>query len=306
MSTIDRTLQLDERPMRSRGLSWVRELLMIASIYGAYTLIRNRMGSNSFDPRTRLAAFRNAEWVISSERFLGIFHEVKVQQWFVDTPMMVFFNAYYGIAHFAFTIGVLLWLFFKRPANFKRWRTALLVATVAGLIGYSLFPLMPPRLINATGPYGGADLVTNELVDVQFTDTLRTIEAPWSFDSGAVDNLSNQFAAMPSLHVAWAAWCAAAIIACSRRRWRWLALAHPIITAIGTFSTANHFFLDAVGGLAVLAIGLWVAVQWERWSARRKSNGASPSPAERPQHAQHAQHPQHPGMAFERGSLIDV
>jgi membrane-associated phospholipid phosphatase len=154
---------------------------------------------------------------------------------------------------------------------------------------------MPPRLLNAGGRYGSAGLTdatviareealagtvgdggagvtvtSEELAAYTFTDTLRSDSGAWSFDSGPVDQISNQYAAMPSLHVAWAAWCAFVIIACSRRRWlRWLALAHPVITLVAIVSTANHYFLDAVGGLAVLGLGCLGAAAIERAAAWR-------------------------------------
>src|SRR5581483_7557332 len=72
---------------------------------------------------------------------------------------------------------------------------------------------------------------------------------------------SNQFAAMPSLHIAWAMWCAIAIWTCARHRWvRWLGVVYPFGTLTVIVGTANHFFLDAVGGVAIVALGF--AVQW--------------------------------------------
>ncbi len=268
----------EAQPFRPhRPLSWKREFVLVAVVYGTYSLVRNQFGSARIDTGSRESAFRNAVRVIDLERTMRIFHELSVQQFFLDTPAIPFFNLYYGIAHFLVTVAVLLWLLIKRPTNFRRWRSALLLTTVLGVVGYSALPLMPPRLLNAGGRYGSA--TTAEVADYKFTDTLRSDDGAWSFDSGPVDQLSNQYAAMPSLHVAWSAWCACVIIACSRRRrLRWLALAHPIVTLIAIVSTANHFFLDAIGGLAVLALGCLGALAIERtatWRHRRLASNAS-------------------------------
>jgi hypothetical protein len=266
----------DDVSTTRQSLSWKRELVLVAVVYGAYSLVRNHVGSSTLSLQAQLRAFNNAVRVIDLERVTGIFHEITLQRWFIDTPVITFFNLYYGIAHFVVTVTVLVWLLVKKPANFRRWRSTLLLTTVLGLVGYSFFPLMPPRLINAGGVYGSAGLPTvtaeaTDLTDVHFTDTLSTSPSPWSFDSTTMQHVSNQYAAMPSLHVAWAAWCALVIIACStHKRLRWLALAHPIITALATFSTANHYFLDAVGGLIVLALGYIGALQLERLAARRQ------------------------------------
>ena len=276
MSTVYRAAD-GHSPRSHRPLSWKRELVLITAVYGTYTLVRNRFGSARLDTGSRESAFRNAVRVIDLERAMRIFHELTVQQFFLDTPAIPFFNLYYGIAHFAVTIAVLVWLLVKRPTNFRRWRSALLLTTVLGVVGYSAMPLMPPRLLNAGGRYGSE--ATTEVADYTFTDTLRSDEGAWSFDSGPVDQLSNQYAAMPSLHIAWSVWCACVIIACSRRRrLRWLALTHPVVTLIAIVSTANHFFLDAVGGLAVLALGILGAVVIERvtaWRQRERRAGLS-------------------------------
>src|SRR4051794_14258518 len=78
-------------------------------------------------------------------------------------------------------------------------------------------------------------------------------------DAHGPDSLVNLYAAMPSLHVAWAAWCAAAIVAATRGRWRHLAWLYPGATSLVVLATANHFLADAAAGLAVTALGLLAA-----------------------------------------------
>jgi hypothetical protein len=100
-----------------RPLSWKRELLLVSVVYGTYSLVRNQFGSARLDAGSRLAAFRDALRVIDLERAMRIFHELTVQQFFLDTPAIPFFNLYYGIAHFAVTITVLIWLLVSRPTS---------------------------------------------------------------------------------------------------------------------------------------------------------------------------------------------
>jgi hypothetical protein len=254
------------------NVSWKREVVLVASVYGAYTLVRNQFGSAHLTDGARAAAYRNAVRVIDIERALRIFHEMAVQQWFIDTSAISFFNIYYGAAHSLVTVGVLIWLLATRPAHFRRWRAVLLFTTVLGLVGYSAFPLMPPRLLDAGGRYGSGSLASAEVAQYSFTDTLREGTAAWSFDSEPVDQISNQYAAMPSLHVAWATWAALVLIKFSRRRWvKGLAILHPVITVLAITATANHFFLDAIGGLAVLGLGYLGAIALGRIQARRRT-----------------------------------
>jgi len=76
---------------------------------------------------------------------------------------------------------------------------------------------------------------------------------------------------MPSLHVAWAAWCAAAIVITTRSRWRHLAWAYPAATTLVVLASANHFLLDAAGGLAVTALGMLAAGPPARPAAGRRA-----------------------------------
>jgi hypothetical protein len=89
-----------------------------------------------------------------------------------------------------------------------------------------------------------------------FFDTLAKDPAFWSFNSGAVNKISNQFAAMPSVHCAWAGWCACALVPRLRHGWaKVLAVLYPVTTVTVIVVTANHYFLDAAGGFTVLGLG---------------------------------------------------
>ena len=101
-------------------------------------------------------------------------------------------------------------------------------------------------------------------------DTVADVGGLWSFDSGTMQRVSNQYAAMPSLHFAWATWCMLALWPTLRTRAsRALIAAYPLATLFAVVVTGNHFWIDAVGGLVVLAAGqvlsgLLVA-GWRRW-----------------------------------------
>jgi hypothetical protein len=139
---------------------------------------------------------------------------------------------------------------------------------------------MPPRLVN-TPPtesrYGGGQLaIDSHLPNYGFVDTLRDGEGVWSFDSQGMDDISNQYAAMPSLHIGWSLWCMLVLWRFSRRRIsRLLGLAYPLLTLIAIVATANHFIIDAAGGIAIVVVGSLVAHFVERvqrnWGAAASS-----------------------------------
>ena len=256
-------------------MPWFKEIAVIGVVYGVYGFVRNQFGSANLrigdEPRH---AFHNARNVISLEKAMGLFHEQTIQRWFLGTPWIEIFNIFYGTAHFVVTLGILIWLFVRRRQQFGRWRTTLMVTTVLALVGFALFPLMPPRLFNAyaheCGPatahpicyrYGGGELADQQgQPDYKFVDTLREVGGLWSFDSKKLDSVSNQYAAMPSLHIGWSTWCMLILLRFARRRvTKILAVAYPILTLTVIVVTANHFIIDAAGGLAIVGAGYLVA-----------------------------------------------
>jgi hypothetical protein len=88
------------------------------------------------------------------------------------------------------------------------------------------------------------------------TDILVSHHVLGAADPHGPDRLVNLYAAMASLHVAWATWCAVAVITATRSRWRQLDWLYPWVTVLVVLASANHFLLDAAGGLAILGLGL--------------------------------------------------
>jgi len=72
---------------------------------------------------------------------------------------------------------------------------------------------------------------------------------------------------MPSLHIGWAMLVAIGLIAATRSRWRWLWLLHPLVTVLVVVATANHWWLDGIVVLGLLAGALAIALvpQQVRW-----------------------------------------
>jgi len=231
--------QVESVPGLRPPLRWWHEVLFVLAFYGVYTAIRDIHGSR---PVSKIQAFTNATRVIDVERFLRIFQEQRIQSWFLDWHLFIrFWGAFYGSAHFIVTVVVLVYLFRWQPWRYPLWRNTLAFTTALALVGFAFFPLMPPRLL--PGHY-------------HIVDTLRSIGGLWSFDSGPMTAVSNQYAAMPSLHFAWSSWCALVLAPAVRTKWaKVLVFAYPFLTLFAVVVTGNHFILDAVGGAVVLAVG---------------------------------------------------
>lgn len=263
---------VDHPPADQRRTRWWFELLLVAVFYFVYSVVRSLFGSSLVkDAQIPVEAFLNAIRIIRIERALGLFHEETIQDWVLPHRGVVLaFNTYYGVAHFVVTGAVFVALYLLRPTVFRLWRTCLAATTALAIIGFALFPLMPPRLLDQSCPpveFGGACIMHelrnyNDARHFGFVDTIDVVGGPWAFDEGPGLHLSNQYAAMPSLHVAWALWCTLALYPVVRRRWLRVGLvAHPIITMVCIIVTGNHFWLDGVGGVGVLGAGYWVATK---------------------------------------------
>jgi PAP2 superfamily len=218
------------------------EILLIAVSYWTYSLIRNAV------PEQKGKALRNADWVWRVEHDLGIAversvnHAVNAVTW-----LIIGMNYYYATLHFIITIGVLVWLYRWHPGRYAATRLVLFATTGVALVGYYLFPLAPPRLMR-----GG-----------HFVDTVMVHHTWGSMASGDLKHMSNQYAAMPSMHIGWSLWCGLTIFALTSVPWvRVLGLLYPATTLLVIVATANHFWLDAVGGVLCLTFGFTLARVW--------------------------------------------
>jgi hypothetical protein len=249
---------LGARPLPSSRLDLLRiprrprlwfEILLIAVSYWTYSLIRNAV------PEQKAQALRNADWIWKLEQELGIAvegtinHTVNSVSW-----LIVGMNYYYATLHFVVTISVLVWIYHWHPGRYAPIRLALFSTTGVALVGYYLYPLAPPRLTNGHG----------------FVDTVL-VHGTWgSMASGNFKHMSNQYAAMPSMHIGWSVWCGITIVLLATTPWaKILGFAYPTTTLIVIVATANHFWLDAVGGLLCLSFGFTLSYVWYRSSPYR-------------------------------------
>ncbi|MCL8010263.1 bifunctional glycosyltransferase 87/phosphatase PAP2 family protein [Streptomyces sp. AS02] len=216
------------------------ELLLIRVTYYAYAQIRLAAagGTNSAG---RVTAEEHGEEIRSVERALRI----DIEYWANHAVVQVdslrnFFDFYYESFHFGVPLAILAVLYWRRPVDYRWARSAIGFATVFALVGFWLYPLAPPRLMPGLG----------------FIDT---VHGPQDFsrpDYGTLTELTNQYAAMPSLHFGWSLWCGLVILVLAPRRWmKALGLLHPLFTVTAIVVTGNHWVLDAAGGALVVGAG---------------------------------------------------
>lgn len=227
-------------------------MLVIVGFYGAYTVTRDLHSTSGGLHH----ALHNAFILIRLEKSVDAFHEQALQHMFIsDRGFIEFWNSFYGTAHFVMVIFVLVVLYWRYPARYRRARDTLALTTALALIGFAVFPVAPPRLLPAS---------------YHFVDTLSRYAGVWNFSHGPVAHLSNQYAAMPSLHTAWSSWCALMVIPLIRPWWgKLLVVAYPLSTMFCVVVTANHYFVDEAGGLLTLYVAFAITGLLSRRAARR-------------------------------------
>lgn len=246
---------------RSRRIRLSRQFLyevaLIASVYVLYTIIRAFA-----DGRDTEAIARGME-VVAFEQTLGIYHEQSLQSLLLNfPPLLNVLNFMYTSAHLPPLLLFAVWSFHVSQQKYRYLRTAFLISAGLGLLIYWLIPTAPPRLLPAT--FG-------------FVDTVRLYGPLDVYDPNSSGQLVNEFAAIPSLHFAWAtmlgvgfAWIV---------EWRWyglvVAVAWPATILLVIVGTANHFLVDALAGLAVMGVAFALSrLVHDRLESRRERQPA--------------------------------
>lgn len=243
------------------------ELLLIRVTYAAYAKVRLAAtgGSNSAG---RDRAEEHGQQVLDLERLLrmdvehAVNHAVAKVGWLRE-----FFDLYYTSFHFIVPLTVLGLLYWRRPVDYRWARSALGLATLLALVGFLLYPLAPPRL----------------MPDLGVIDTVHGVQDFSQPDYGTLTHLTNQYAAMPSLHFGWSLWCGLVIALLAPKPWmKALGWLHPLLTAASIVATGNHWILDAAGGAVVVGAGFGLTHLLQgpraRTTAAAAGLGSEPSP----------------------------
>jgi hypothetical protein len=192
-------------------------------------------------------AIANGEDVIALERWLGIYHERWLQAQVLRADWLVAVsNIVYIFGHWPVVIATLIWLIWKHRPRFARYRSALLISGAIGLAFFLLLPTAPPRLVDGQG---FVDTVTER------SRAYRVLQPP---------QLTNQYAALPSLHVGWNLLMGIAIVRNATTWWaRAFGYVMPAVMFLSTVVTANHYILDGMLGSAIALFGLVIAIGLE-------------------------------------------
>jgi membrane-associated phospholipid phosphatase len=220
-----------ERRFLPRG--WADLVLQLSIWFGflaAYQVARGMADRNTAE------AFDNGLKVVDIERRASGLWELSLQSYAHSSDFLTWcVSATYWLSQFTVLGLALLFVYLRRNESFTRFRNAIMLANVLGLLGYVLIPTAPPRMFPELG----------------FVDTLSTFGG-LNHGSGLVELASNPYAAMPSLHSADALIVGVVMATIVRRSWaKALWLAWPAWVWFAVIATGNHFWLDVVAGVAL-------------------------------------------------------
>jgi hypothetical protein len=231
------------------------QFLFFFLAYQGYQLVRGLADSGSLSP------YIHARNIIDLEQSVGAFFEPGFQHTLIQhTPWLVdFANFMYLNSHFVVTTGFLAWLYLFRNEHFYFVRNMFMVGMGLALLGYALYPTAPPRFFPSVG----------------FTDTIASFTGV-AQDSKTASLLLNQYAAVPSMHIAFSLMVAVPAATLAKRRISRIAwCCYPPLVFFVIVATGNHFWFDAACGALVAGLAAVAALQLARlrpaawsWSPR--------------------------------------
>ncbi len=250
-----------------KWITWDQAAVAAVTSYGVYALVRNRpqTAASRFVAAAakelsfvsaiysvwRIArqlpiaqedgAIERARQIARFQDFMRLPSELGLQHWVIERDLVAEFTTwYYAAIHVPSLIVFLIWMFLFKKIHYRRWRTGLALTTFFCLV-IRFIRVAPPRFLP-------------ELGFVDLTDHVGGIKVYGSVGTG----VSDQFAAMPSIHIAWAAVITFGVIASCNSRWRWLMLLHLAITFFVVAATGHHWWMDGIVALALLGISLGI------------------------------------------------
>jgi len=238
------------------ALPAIRELIVLTGLYGFWRTAKKLPLLQSE------GAMERARRIVDVQDWMGLPTELGLQEFALRYDWLGWSSAaYYITMHVPSLFAFLTWMFWRHRHDYDRWRNVLALTT-AGCLVIRFWRVAPPRFLTELGY---RDL--SEVHDLSVYGPVGT-------------GVSGQFAAMPSIHVAWAGVIGVGIIASSTSRWKWLFAAHLPMTLFVVAATGHHWWLDGIVALGLLAIAVaidgGVRQVWTRW--RPADRGTVPGP----------------------------
>ena len=231
--------------------SHIREVALLAGAYFAYMFVRKII-----IPNVDVVGFENAASLISYEQARGIFLEASWQLWAVDNGgswLMRTFNYLYIGTYFPIILIAAVIVYLLNRKRYFYYRSLILLTFVAALVIFVSFPLAPPRMLTEFG----------------FIDGIEVYGPSW-YSSREAASYYNAYAAMPSLHFSWTFIFAFLFWNTGPRVLKVIGVLYPTVTFFAIVITGNHYIMDAVVGIMMVAVVFSLFEVWRRRASIRK------------------------------------
>ncbi len=230
-------------------ITWwdLSELALAGLGFLLYFLVRGAVVDRAGD------ALEHARMIVDWQAAAGLFVEPQLQEWMLQSWAAVrVFNFVYFWLDFPLIIGVGCVMFWRSRPYYTLLRDACLISGGFALLIYWSFPVAPPRLLPEWG----------------MVDTLE-LYSKLSYQAQSTQPFVNPYAAVPSLHVGWAALLAISVWLATNNPWvRVIMVSVFVLQTISVIATGNHFLFDGLAGLLVcapaLALALWMQTKGYR------------------------------------------
>jgi hypothetical protein len=239
-------LRLPDGRLRAASVPALREFALVSGLYSIWRLARQLPFTHES------GAIERGREIHRLQQHLHLVGEIRLQHFVVHHDGLArLVNAYYATLHVPALIAFLVWLWLRHRDAYPHWRNGLVYVTLGCLI-IRFIRVAPPRFIPELG----------------FVDLSQRLGFQVYGDPGT--GISDQYAAMPSIHVAWAAVVALGVFCVATHSpWRWVVLLHLPVTMYVVAATGHHWWLDGVVALLLLAVGLRADTAWRRRRALR-------------------------------------
>jgi hypothetical protein len=225
-----------------------KELAVVAALYAVWR------GAHALPLAQDDGAIERARQIVTLEHDLHLPTELSLQHVVLQHDWLAWLTSYYyATVHVPALVVFLVWLYARHPDHYPHWRNALAILTGLCLL-IRFVRVAPPRF----------------LTDLGYIDISERFGP--SIYGPVGTGVSDQFAAMPSIHVGWAAVVSFGILAASSSRWRGLYLLHLAITILVVSAGGHHWWLDSFVALVLLGVGLavdalarWGVASWRTW-----------------------------------------
>jgi hypothetical protein len=226
---VSRARELQARVLPHGWLDALRQVSLFGLAYLGYRLVRGFVEGNANE------AFAHARDLISLERGMHLFVEPSVQAWASSSHVVMTISSWiYVNAQTSVTVAALVYLYLRHNGNFYFVRNMFMIAMAIALVGYTAFPTAPPRFMPEWGFVDSVSDFTGVHVDGH---------------ASSINAVTNLYAAVPSMHVAFAlmiGWSLARLVRTSVARIAWAL--YPFLMTFVIVVTANHFLVDAMLG----------------------------------------------------------